>query len=548
MESTTELDSESSGLLVLTDKWDDLLRRCADEKTKEKETREARLEEKIKMAELKEKWLNKNQARVARKIAQLKKRERAMDSRERSLELLEKKLEKRCVVTMDHKKNKGKCSNAKVEILLYKGNDEVPLDLSHADVRFNVTMNGRELQMFMNGCVKDDPENMLYDVITGLQISSNPAELVLHAMLGFYTTDVEDENMGVELSTVRRTCIMLLELLMHVNPPIKTHIKYQTTLLAFDWKQNIDVDGVDYLELVGFLLLVTAYELAYAFDGNVLAELAERAKQHPEYPVCLRNLDLLDKPSAMNTIAPPISSGKQLGNMERANSFLEPSSSLESKSASGLTTDPINVIVKEQIDVYIHRDGSLRSSYVRGYLSIHAVEKKDAYIQLQTHPDIDEEIYAISCSASGSGNRTCVDVTYEWSPLFDLGNVIISLPLQADQEGPDVIQIDREWRDNSRSFTLDWSIGVINGSHRSGSMKFIVPRGINTSELFPISARFRSTNTYSGMKCIARGTSALEEIQTEEYMLESAVYHLDGFVSSSATFIEEQCPTFAPIL
>ncbi|GAB2218751.1 hypothetical protein Drorol1_Dr00001981 [Drosera rotundifolia] len=314
------------------------------------------------MAELKEKWLNKNQARVARKIAQLKKRESAMDLRERSLELLEKKLEKSCVVTMDHEKNKGKCSNAKVEILLYKGDDEVPLDLFHADVRLNVTMNGRELQMFMNGACMKDPENMLYDVITGLQISSDLAELVLDAMLGFYATDVEDENMGFELSIFRRNCIMLLQLLMHLNPPIERHIKYRANLLAFHWNQNIDFDDVDILELVGFLRLVTAYELAYALDGNELAELAERVAQHPQYPVCLRNLDHLDKPSAMNTIAPPISSGKQLGNMERAKSFLEPSSSVESKSASGLTTDPINVIVKEQIDVYVHPDGSLKSS------------------------------------------------------------------------------------------------------------------------------------------------------------------------------------------
>lgn len=45
-----------------------------------------------------------------------------------------------------------------------------------------------------------------------------------------------------------------------------------------------------------------------------------------------------------------------------------------------------------------------------------------------------------------SGNDTYVNIEYEASDLFDLQNVVISVPLPAIRDPPTVNQIDGEWR------------------------------------------------------------------------------------------------------
>ncbi|KAJ6417862.1 hypothetical protein OIU84_001278 [Salix udensis] len=52
----------------------------------------------------------------------------------------------------------------------------------------------------------------------------------------------------------------------------------------------------------------------------------------------------------------------------------------------------------------------------------------------------------INCWPSVSGNETFVSIEYEASSLFDLRNVMISVPLPALREPPSVRQIDGEWR------------------------------------------------------------------------------------------------------
>lgn len=53
---------------------------------------------------------------------------------------------------------------------------------------------------------------------------------------------------------------------------------------------------------------------------------------------------------------------------------------------------------------------------------------------------------AVNCWPSVSGNETYVSIEYEASSLFDLRNVVISVPLPALREAPSVRQIDGEWR------------------------------------------------------------------------------------------------------
>ncbi|KAI9126301.1 hypothetical protein K1719_002722 [Acacia pycnantha] len=84
----------------------------------------------------------------------------------------------------------------------------------------------------------------------------------------------------------------------------------------------------------------------------------------------------------------------------------------------------------------------------------------------------------INCCPSVSGNETYVSIEYEASTMFELQNVVISVPLPALREAPNVMQIDGEW---------------------SGSLEFVVPPA-DTSVFFPVSVRFSATETFSDLK------------------------------------------------
>ncbi|GAU12920.1 hypothetical protein TSUD_97310 [Trifolium subterraneum] len=105
----------------------------------------------------------------------------------------------------------------------------------------------------------------------------------------------------------------------------------------------------------------------------------------------------------------------------------------------------------------------------------------------------------INCWPSSSGNETYVSIEYEASSMFDLRNVVISVPLPALREAPSVSQIDGEWRYDSRNSILEWSVLLIDNSNRSGSMEFVVPQS-DSSAFFPISVRFMATDTFSDLK------------------------------------------------
>ncbi|KAL9273196.1 Coatomer subunit delta-like protein [Drosera capensis] len=228
--------------------------------------------------------------------------------------------------------------------------------------------------------------------------------------------------------------------------------------------------------------------------------------------------------------------------------------SLKSKSAAPPPTDPITLTVEEKINVSLRRDGALSSFDVQGQLSLQILEEKDAYIQVQvesggnpgilfkTHPNINKELFAsenilglkdpnrpfpigqlgdgvgllkwrmqgadesalpltINCWPSVSGNDTYVNIEYEASSVFDLRNVVISVPLPALRDAPNVRQIDGEWRYDSRNSILEWSVVLIDNSNRSGAMEFIVP-ATDPSNFYPISVRFSANSTFSDLKVV----------------------------------------------
>ncbi|KAA0044106.1 coatomer subunit delta-like [Cucumis melo var. makuwa] len=226
-----------------------------------------------------------------------------------------------------------------------------------------------------------------------------------------------------------------------------------------------------------------------------------------------------------------------------------------SKSAIPPPTDPVTLSVEEKLNVSLKRDGGVSNFDLQGTMSLQILNQEDAHIQVQietggnpgilfkTHPNMNKELFSnenilglkdpnrpfptgqgsdagvgllkwrmqstdesmvpltINCWPSVSGNETYVSIEYEASSMFDLRNVVISVPLPALREAPSVRQIDGEWRYDSRNSVLEWSIVLIDNSNRSGSMEFVVPPA-DSSVFFPISVRFSATSTFSDMKVV----------------------------------------------
>jgi len=226
----------------------------------------------------------------------------------------------------------------------------------------------------------------------------------------------------------------------------------------------------------------------------------------------------------------------------------------QSRGSVPVATDPITLTVEEKLNVVLKRDGGLNNLEVQGTLALQILQKDDGFIQVQietgankgfqfkTHPNINKELFSkenllglkdpsrpfpagptgdalgvglvkwrmqsadetlvplsINCWPSISGGETYVNIEYEASKMFDLQNVIISIPLPAIRDPPTVNQVDGDWRYDSRRSVLEWSILLIDNSNSSGSMEFVVPKA-DPSAFFPIDVRFTAARTFCELK------------------------------------------------
>ncbi|XP_010452406.1 PREDICTED: coatomer subunit delta [Camelina sativa] len=267
--------------------------------------------------------------------------------------------------------------------------------------------------------------------------------------------------------------------------------------------------------------------------------------------------------SRSSVTAPPKSSGMKLGKsgknqlMESLKAEgediiedVKPTS--QSRASAPPPTDPFTLTVEEKLNVTLRRDGGVSSFDMQGTLSLQILNQEDGFVQVQietggnpeilfkTHPNINRDMFnnenilglkrpdqpfptgqggdgvgllrwrmqraeesmvplTINCWPSVSGNETYVSLEYEASAMFDLTNVIISVPLPALRDAPSVRQCDGDWRYDPRNSVLEWSILLIDDSNRGGSMEFVVPPA-DSSAFFPISVQFAATSTYSGLK------------------------------------------------
>ncbi|KAH7544475.1 hypothetical protein JRO89_XS15G0172400 [Xanthoceras sorbifolium] len=118
-------------------------------------------------------------------------------------------------------------------------------------------MDGRRLIKYINDNSKDR-DSIRVELPVAIRGSPDPGLMILDAMEVFYGPN--DKARG-DNDPDRRSCVLLLEVLMGLDVNIENIVKERAKKLALEWKEKVRVDGESILETLGFLHLVAAYGL-----------------------------------------------------------------------------------------------------------------------------------------------------------------------------------------------------------------------------------------------------------------------------------------------
>ncbi|GAB2218759.1 hypothetical protein Drorol1_Dr00001991 [Drosera rotundifolia] len=191
------------------------------------------------------------------------KRERELEEKVEEIRLKEEQLQR---MISNHKAkalaNKGELLVVKPEALSDVHDDNESEDVS---LKLCVKMDGKALQMFLNDRF-DEHGTMSSEVLYALGLSSDPARLVLNAMDGFFPPHLKKGDVGYETVVVRKSCMLLLEQLLNLNPSIKRIARREAWELAIQWSEKLKSGEKSYAVVYAFLLVVAIYHLAAEFD------------------------------------------------------------------------------------------------------------------------------------------------------------------------------------------------------------------------------------------------------------------------------------------
>ncbi|XP_004289329.1 PREDICTED: uncharacterized protein LOC101309976 [Fragaria vesca subsp. vesca] len=190
-----------------------------------------------------------------------------------------------------------------------------------------INMDGRSLQLVMNEQVEkiDSAGSLISDV---LHASSDPAKLVLDAMEGFYPSDLDVENRDLDhLRVVRKSCILLLQQLKRMSPIINPQVREVAVKLAAVWDEKMadtaDDDDNSW-EALGFLRLITTYELTSNYHLRELRMLLDMVSQPEQVAELSRALGITDKAPVTNVVSSIVKSEPSESSLARNVSILSP--------------------------------------------------------------------------------------------------------------------------------------------------------------------------------------------------------------------------------
>ncbi|KAB1202347.1 FRIGIDA-like protein 5 [Morella rubra] len=138
------------------------------------------------------------------------------------------------------------------------------------------------------------PDLMGYEILSSLQMSLDPAKLVLDVLQGSIPHIWEKGDIGLETSLMNGY-ILMLEQLMKVSPWIDPQVKEEATKLAVEWKVKLTAGTKDSLEVLAFLQLLATYRLVSCFNQEEILELFEVVAHYKQALVLCQSLDFADK-------------------------------------------------------------------------------------------------------------------------------------------------------------------------------------------------------------------------------------------------------------
>jgi len=208
--------------------------------------------------------------------------------------------------------------------------------------------------------------------------------------------------------------------------------------------------------------------------------------------------------------------------------------------------------LEEKFVLTAGRDGGLQNLELMGLLTLRISDENlgrvklqlqntdNKNIQLQTHPNIDKELFrgrniiglknpakpfplntgvgvlkwrfqtqdesamplSINCWPSDNGSGGCdVNIEFELEDTsLELNDVVISINIPHGVGSPNIAECDGEYFHDTRKGALLWQHPVIDKDNTSGSMEFTV--GGNPDDFFPVTLTFNSTKSYSGIKVL----------------------------------------------
>lgn len=216
--------------------------------------------------------------------------------------------------------------------------------------------------------------------------------------------------------------------------------------------------------------------------------------------------------------------------------------------------EAVNLNVEEKVTLTALRDGGLQNLEVHGLVTLRITDEQfgrikllfenhdDKGVQIQTHPNIDKELFkssqqvglknpskpfpinsdvgvlkwrfqtqdekmvplSINCWVSEAGGGNCdVNIEYELEQeQLELNNVVISIPLSSHGGGGSgsvvVNECDGDYHHDSRRGVLEWQLAVIDASNKSGSMEFSAPGRPN--DFYPVQVQFVAKTLYCDMR------------------------------------------------
>ncbi|CAI0432276.1 unnamed protein product [Linum tenue] len=175
-----------------------------------------------------------------------------------------------------------------------KGTSQTVDRFEGAHLQLLKVMNGQELQIFLN----EGYSFVKGDVATFLTLATDPAKLVLDAIQGFYPPHLAKQGVTFE---VRKSCIFLLEQLAYLAPVISPSAKKEAHELSAKWMNKVrgnELDEVLGVQLLGSLLLITAYGLRSDYGDKLLAVMLRRASwvaSHSQATMLLKHLGLAQR-------------------------------------------------------------------------------------------------------------------------------------------------------------------------------------------------------------------------------------------------------------